>query len=129
VASERNWGFVWPQKAFVSLREFFRNLPKKIQGEPLIHPLLLDVTKDKHVQQAHEAVERWIADANGKKKQRCLHALVKNASIGRLGLIDWTTLDDYEICMQVNCYGPIRMVKSFLPLLKKQVIDDTYHDS
>jgi NAD(P)-dependent dehydrogenase (short-subunit alcohol dehydrogenase family) len=103
---------------------------ENFQGVPSIHPLLLDVTKDKHVQQAHETVEGWIADANRKKKkQRCLHALVNNAGIARFGLIDWTTLDDYEICMQVNCYGPIRMVKSFLPLLKKQVIDDTYHDS
>ncbi|KAL3939124.1 MAG: hypothetical protein SGBAC_006104 [Bacillariaceae sp.] len=101
-------------------------------GEPLIQPIVLDVTKEKDVQNSYEVVSKWIKEGGGnknKKKQRCLHALVNNAGLGRFGLIDWNTMDDYEICMNVNCYGPIRMVKAFLPLFKQQAIQGSYKKS
>jgi NAD(P)-dependent dehydrogenase (short-subunit alcohol dehydrogenase family) len=96
------------------------------RGEPLIQPLVLDVTNEKDAQNAYELVIKWTKEGD---KQRCLHSLVNNAGLGRFGLIDWNTMDDYEICMNVNCYGQIRMVKAFLPLLKKQAIQGSYGQS
>eukprot|EP00980_Cylindrotheca_fusiformis_P018722 scaffold6238_cov106-Cylindrotheca_fusiformis.AAC.8 len=92
-----------------------------------IHPLILDVTQDSHVEEAYETVNEWLTAApaavhdgnnNNNKEERYLHAVINNAGIMKPGLVDWVNLKDYEVCMQVNCFGPIRMVKTFLPLLK-----------
>lgn len=95
-------------------------------GESLIQCVLLDVTKEKEIQNAFEIVSKWTKEGS---KSRCLHSIVNNAGLGRFGLIDWNTMEDYEICMNVNCYGPIRMVKTFLPLLKEQAIQGSYTTS
>jgi len=95
-------------------------------GESLIQCVVLDVTKEKEIQNAFETVSKWTKEGS---KSRCLHSIVNNAGLGRFGLIDWNTMEDYEICMNVNCYGPIRMVKTFLPLLKEQAIQGSYTTS
>ncbi|CAJ1965157.1 unnamed protein product [Cylindrotheca closterium] len=96
------------------------------RGEALIQPMVLDVTNENDIKHAYEKVSKWMKAGD---KQRCLHSLVNNAGLGRFGLIDWITMDDYEICMKVNCYGPIRMVKAFLPILKDQAIQGSHTQS
>jgi hypothetical protein len=80
-------------------------------GEPLIRPLVLDVTSDKQVQEASQTVQKWLSsssaaddDPNNVVKQRYLHAVVNNAGVGKTGYIDWTKLSDYEFCMEGEFY-------------------------
>jgi NAD(P)-dependent dehydrogenase (short-subunit alcohol dehydrogenase family) len=47
---------------------------------------------------------------------------MNNAGIGKIGYVDWVDLTDYQRCMDVNCYGHIRMVKAFLPIFKSQAV-------
>ena len=54
-------------------KEFFRG------QESLIHPLVLDVTKEKDIQTAYETVVNWTKE----KPSRHLHAIVNNAGLGR----------------------------------------------
>jgi 11-cis-retinol dehydrogenase len=101
---------------------------KQYGGEPLVIPLLLDVTNGKQVNESYYTVLKWLEDPRAEKK-RFLHALVNNAGMGKGGYIDWTKLSDYFTCMDVNCFGMIRMVKAFLPIFKKQVVQNTYRDA
>jgi hypothetical protein len=76
---------------------------KQFECEPLIQPLVLDVTSDEQVQEAFQVVQKWLnhhATTEEKKQQRYLHALVNNAGIGKVGYIDWSELSDYRICME-----------------------------
>jgi hypothetical protein len=34
------------------------------------------------------------------KRTRLLHAIVNNAGVGKIGQVDWLTMDDYRICME-----------------------------
>lgn len=90
--------------------------------------MVFDVTKDRDAAECARLVESWIwiagtdAGAGDTKKKRHLHAVVNNAGVGNTGLVDWMEMKDYSFCMDVNCYGMIRTVKAFLPLLKKQAV-------
>lgn len=68
----------------------------------------LDVTSNDDIQAAYELVA---------KKTSTLHALVNNAGIGKGGLIDWTSTDFIRTTMEVNFFGQVTMIKTFLPLL------------
>mmetsp|Transcript_9337 Transcript_9337/g.26669 ORF Transcript_9337/g.26669 Transcript_9337/m.26669 type:complete len:412 (-) Transcript_9337:134-1369(-) len=104
---------------------------KQFRLEERAKPLLLDVTKQSQVDEAVEVVTQWLEDPECKKnnKKRRLHALVNNAGVGTLGLFDWITVDDYKFCMEVNCFGMIRMCKSFLPIFKNQSLKLKYKDA
>lgn len=111
-------------------------------GYTQLYPLLLDITSDGHVQAAARKVQEWLDEGTGRengggsdqsnKESKCkkiidtprrqLHALVNNAGMGRIGYLDWIQLSDFEKCMDVNCYGMVRMCKAFLPLFKEQAI-------
>ena len=97
----------------------FKESFEQFNGEPRIIPLQMDVTKDKDVQVAVNAVEKWLADGD-KSRRRCLHALVNNAGIGYAGLSDWLEISDFQAIMDVNFFGTIRCIKGFLPILKRQ---------
>jgi short chain dehydrogenase len=66
---------------------------------PRLMPLLMDVTNDGQVQEAVRAVETWLAADDS----RILHALVNNAGVGGIGLIDWMDMTFYEVCMNGAC--------------------------
>jgi NAD(P)-dependent dehydrogenase (short-subunit alcohol dehydrogenase family) len=96
----------------------FRGLPHNVR------PLLMDVTRDDHVRDAVEAVERWLRneeeEEEGEKEQleppatttagaaavpaaasarRYLHAVVNNAGIGIGADADWLSLDQVQRTM------------------------------
>jgi hypothetical protein len=78
---------------------------------PRLIPLLMDVTNDEQVQEAVRSVEQWLAaassaatDDNGQPpKPRRLHALVNNAGVGGIGLVDWMDVKFYELCINGAC--------------------------
>jgi NAD(P)-dependent dehydrogenase (short-subunit alcohol dehydrogenase family) len=89
-------------------------------GNGNIRPFLLDVTKNSDVAAAAKIVEEWLSSSTSSK--RYLHAVVNNAGIGKIGYMDWISMEDYQQCMEVNCFGQIRMTKTFLPIFKRQAI-------
>jgi NAD(P)-dependent dehydrogenase (short-subunit alcohol dehydrogenase family) len=87
-----------------------------------IRPILLDVTKDDQVAAAANTVVEWLSSKSSSNK-RYLHAIVNNAGIGKIGYVDWVTLSDFKQCMDVNCWGHVRMTKAFLPIFKRQAAE------
>ncbi len=71
----------------------------------------LDVTDDASVDAAAKEVEA---------RHGRLDVLVNNAGIvgGRVGALD-TTSDDMRECFETNVYGPVRVTRAFLPLLRR----------
>ncbi len=76
-----------------------------------IRVLVLDVTDDGSVQAA--------ADQVAAEHDR-LDVLVNNAGIGGgwAGPVD-TTADDVRACYETNVFGPVRVTRAFLPLLRR----------
>ncbi|XP_033733591.1 D-beta-hydroxybutyrate dehydrogenase, mitochondrial-like [Pecten maximus] len=75
-----------------------------------LHVIKLDVTKDDDVKKALEYV-----NANGQG----LWAIVNNAGMNFPGDVELATVDQYKKCAEVNLYGMIRVIKTFLPLIRK----------
>jgi NAD(P)-dependent dehydrogenase (short-subunit alcohol dehydrogenase family) len=101
------------------------------QDESLAIPILLDVTSDKSVAEAYKTVSTWLAVGSGahSKRERHFHALVNNAGVFRMGLIDFAKMNDFKAAMDVNYFGIIRCVKEFMPIFKKQAATAAYSDA
>lgn len=78
---------------------------------PEIEPVILDVTKDDHVQKAWETV--------AKKNITGPFHLVNNAGIAVTGPLEALPLEDLRRQFEVNFFGVVRMIQTFLPLLRK----------
>src|SRR6185437_13116409 len=72
-----------------------------------VHPLRLDVTQSADIAAAVEAVI---------KGGRGLYGLVNNAGIATWGTIADMTLEEFDLTMKVNAYGPLMMTKAFARL-------------
>lgn len=96
-------------------------------NDPLVTPILLDVTNDKSVNDAFKVVSSWLA--GGGNKKRFMHALVNNAGVGIPTLIDWAPLSDFKTCIEVNYLGMVRTVKAFMPIFQNQAAERTYSDA
>ena len=48
-----------------------------------------------------------------------LWGVVNNAGLANFGLVEWCTIEDYQRVADVNVYGGIRVIKTFLPLIRK----------
>ena len=73
-----------------------------------VQAIRLDVTRQADIDAAVETIT---------KAGRGLHGLVNNAGIAAVGSIADTSLEEFDLVMQVNVYGPYRVSKSFAPLL------------
>lgn len=76
-----------------------------------VRAVKLDVTS---LEQITAAVQTVKAGGAG------LYALVNNAGVLIPGLLTEISEDDFDTIMQVNVYGPYRVSKAFVPLLKEQ---------
>jgi NAD(P)-dependent dehydrogenase (short-subunit alcohol dehydrogenase family) len=76
-----------------------------------VHPLRLDVTHAEDIAAAVESVT---------KGGRGLYGLVNNAGIATWGTIADMTLEEFDLTMKVNAYGPLMMTKAFAPLIEAQ---------
>ncbi len=76
----------------------------------LLEPLLLDVTKEDEVAHAVELVQK--TSPNG------LYGLINNAGLGLPAAVELSNLDEVRQVFEVNTIGPLRMIQSFLPLLR-----------
>jgi NAD(P)-dependent dehydrogenase (short-subunit alcohol dehydrogenase family) len=73
-----------------------------------VQAVRLDVTQQKDIEAAVETITQ---------AGRGLHALVNNAGIATLGSTAETSMEEFDLLMGVNVYGPFRMTKAFTPLI------------
>ncbi len=73
-----------------------------------VQALRLDVTQPADIAAAVEAVT---------KAGRGLHGLVNNAGVATFGTIATMRMEEFDLTMKVNVYGPVMMIKAFAPLL------------
>src|SRR5262245_23480948 len=73
-----------------------------------VQPLRLDVTQPADIAAAVEAVT---------KAGRGLYGLVNNAGVSAFGTIDKMRMEEFDLTMKVNAYGPVMMIKAFAPLV------------
>ena len=81
------------------------------KGGAAITPLQLDVTRREEVLDAARRVSEAVGAAG-------LAGLVNNAGIAMSGPLEFTPMEDVERLFQVNVFGVISMVQSFLPLVR-----------
>jgi NAD(P)-dependent dehydrogenase (short-subunit alcohol dehydrogenase family) len=76
-----------------------------------VRPICLDVTRPAEIAAAMDT----IAHAG-----RGLYGLVNNAGIATMDTIADMPFAELDLVMAVNAYGPVRMIKAFLPLIAAQ---------
>lgn len=76
-----------------------------------VQALRLDVTHPEDIAAALETIT---------KAGRGLYGLVNNAGIATVGSLADMKFEEYELVMDVNAAGPIRMIKAFEPLIIEQ---------
>lgn len=82
-----------------------------------IKVIQLDVTSNESIENAFNSVNDYLKQ----NPSMNFHALINNAGILQVGLIEWNSPNDISYFtkhMDVNCYGHVRMCKRFLPLLR-----------
>ncbi|XP_052767336.1 retinol dehydrogenase 16-like [Mya arenaria] len=77
-----------------------------------LHVLHCDVTKDDSINNAAEYVKKAMP-------KKGLWAVINNAGINMISEIELTTPSMYNRGLDVNLYGPIRVIKAFLPFIRK----------
>jgi NAD(P)-dependent dehydrogenase (short-subunit alcohol dehydrogenase family) len=73
-----------------------------------VQALRLDVTRPADIEAAVETIS---------KAGRGLHGLVNNAGVATIGTIAEMSFEEFDLCMKVNVYGPVLMIKAFQPLV------------
>src|SRR6201998_2270465 len=76
-----------------------------------VQAVRLDVTHPEDIAAALETIT---------KAGRGLYGLVNNAGIATAGSIADMKFEEYELVMDVNAAGPVRMIKAFEPLIIEQ---------
>jgi len=73
-----------------------------------VQAVRLDVTKQEDIDAAVATITR---------AGRGLYGLVNNAGIASVGSLTTLSMDEFDLQMKVNVYGPVRMSQAFVPLL------------
>ena len=99
-------------KIFATVRkqEDANNLKKETSKNVL--PVIMDITDNLSIKSAYEVISK-ITDENG------LYALINNAGIAIGGPLEFIPLDDVRKHFEVNVFGHIAVIQSFLKLLRK----------
>lgn len=79
---------------------------KPLAGMRNVKGIILDVTKPLEITKAAQQ----IAD-----ERRTLVGLVNNAGVATIDTIADMSMEEFDLVMAVNVYGPVRMIKTFLP--------------
>tara|TARA_Y100001001_G_scaffold131274_2_gene130823 strand:- start:131 stop:1000 length:870 start_codon:yes stop_codon:yes gene_type:complete len=70
----------------------------------------MDVTNEVSVNNAIEKIE----------ETNPINVVINNAGIMPVGLTEAYTIDEYQKCMDVNVYGPARIMRASLPYMRKR---------
>ena len=82
---------------------------KALAALPNVQPVRLDVTDLRDIEAAVSTIT---------KGGRGLYGLVNNAGIGTLGNVATIKPEEFDLVMAVNLYGPYRITKAFMPMMK-----------
>jgi NAD(P)-dependent dehydrogenase (short-subunit alcohol dehydrogenase family) len=83
-------------------------------------PILMDVRSEKSVENARSVVQHLLTQRGPSNSNRELWALISNAGIQPWqGVDDLLTVQNYKDTMDVNFYGPIRVIHTFRPLIER----------
>lgn len=91
--------------------EHAQTLKNEAKGPGVLITVMLDVTKEDQIQKAFEFVK---AELKGKP----LYALINNAGIFSGFYVEMTPMAEYRKSMEINFFGHIGMVKTFLPMIQ-----------
>ncbi|GIY76618.1 hypothetical protein CEXT_282921 [Caerostris extrusa] len=72
----------------------------------------LDVTSEESVLKALEFVKNNLGHC-------IIWAIINNAGVYKGLSVEFSTLQEFRDCVEVNAFGPIRVTKAFLPLIRK----------
>lgn len=75
-------------------------------------PVVLDITQEEHVRNAFDVVNRALGTSGG------LKGLINNAGIGIGGPLEFLPGEDLRRQYEVNVFGHMAMIQTFLPLLR-----------
>ncbi|XP_078694270.1 D-beta-hydroxybutyrate dehydrogenase, mitochondrial-like [Branchiostoma floridae x Branchiostoma belcheri] len=89
---------------------------KKLRAEcsSRLSTVQIDVTDDGQVKAAVQQVKDRLPTGS-----KGLYALVNNAGIWQPGEVEWASIAAYRRVMEVNAFGPVRVTKAFLPLIRR----------
>ena len=73
-----------------------------------VQAIRLDVTRQQDIDAAVGTIT---------KAGRGLHGLVNNAGVASVGPLATMSMEEIDLTLQVNVYGPVRVTRAFLPLL------------
>ena len=97
----------------------FAGVRREVDGEALqaqtsatLTPLIMDVTNGDTISAAAAAVTDVVGD-------RGLAGLVNNAGIGKPAPLEFQPMADFRTQLEVNLFGPVAMIQSFLPLIRR----------
>lgn len=86
-------------------------------ASPRLQVIQLDITRDEEVNEALREVKSLLSPRGDREKE--LWGLVSNAGISTFGAVEWTPLRTFREVADVNVFGHIRVIKAFLPLIRK----------
>lgn len=78
---------------------------------PIITPVLIDVTREDDIARTFETVRAACPQG--------LWGLVNNAGVGLPAALEFTSREDLLRLLEVNTIAPLRMMQTFLPLLRE----------
>jgi NAD(P)-dependent dehydrogenase (short-subunit alcohol dehydrogenase family) len=82
------------------------------QASGPLTPLIIDVTKERTISAAREAVEVVVG-------KRGLAGIVNNAGIGVPAPLELQPMADFRRQLEVNLFGPVAMIQAFLPQIRR----------
>jgi NAD(P)-dependent dehydrogenase (short-subunit alcohol dehydrogenase family) len=82
------------------------------QTQATLTPLIIDVTDEEAISAAAAAVTDVVGD-------RGLAGLVNNAGIGKPAPLEFQPMGDFRRQLEVNLFGPVSMIQTFLPLIRR----------
>ena len=80
--------------------------------ESALTPLIIDVTKERTISAAKEAVEDVVGG-------RGLAGVVNNAGVGVPAPIELQPMADFRRQLEVNLFGPVAVIQAFLALIRR----------
>jgi NAD(P)-dependent dehydrogenase (short-subunit alcohol dehydrogenase family) len=83
---------------------------KKI-GSKNLHPLILDVTEEEQIKEAHEYINQSVGEEG-------MYGLVNNAGIAVGGPLEFVPIDQLRNQMEVNFFGAVAVTQAFIPLIR-----------
>ncbi|XP_077492506.1 D-beta-hydroxybutyrate dehydrogenase, mitochondrial-like [Amblyomma americanum] len=77
-----------------------------------IRVLQMDISRDEEVEEAFATIDTELG-------LNALWSVVANAGVRTDGLLEWHTMDSIVKIFNVNVFGTLRVIKKFLPMLKR----------